>query len=535
MNMVIRVLMGLALALPLAVAAPAQERWTLTILHTNDMHSRLQAVNRFDSTCSEKEQAEKQCLGGMARVAAKVKEINAEIRGRGERTLVLNAGDHFQGSMFYSHYKGKAELEAMNEIGYDASAIGNHEFDDGTLPLAEFIRGARFPMLGANLLVERDKNLAGLIADAAVIEKGGKRIGVIGVTTIDTPEIASPGTDVTFADPAASIRPVVARMRASGVDAVIVLSHIGLVPDRALAAAVDGIDVIVGGHSHTLLANTVQGAAGPYPVLVKSPNGRDVPIVQAYAFSRYLGRLDVTFEGGRVASWSGDTIALANDVAEDPAVAAIVARLAVPLDAVRKRVIGASAQDIIQANCRKEECLMGNFVSDIILGATKHLGTQIALQNGGGLRAAIGQGEVTMGAVLTVLPFQNAIATLGIRGADVVAALENGLSQVEQNGGRFPQVAGMRYVWDPASPPGRRIVSVDVRQPDGSFRSIEPGTVYKMVTNEFVRQGGDGYVVLRDKAIDPYDFGPGLEDTVAQYVIANSPVRVSLDGRIRTK
>jgi 5'-nucleotidase len=234
-------------------------------------------------------------------------------------------------------------------------------------------------------------------------------------------------------------------------------------------------------------------------------------------------------------AWTGDTVALSNDVAEDAEVAAAVARLAVPLEAVRKRVIGASAQDIVQANCRKEECLMGNFVADIILGATKHLGTQIALQNGGGLRAAIGQGEVTMGAVLTVLPFQNAISTLGIRGADVVAALENGVSQVEQNGGRFPQVAGMRYVWDPASPPGKRIVAVEVREPDGSFRPIDPGRVYKMVTNEFVRQGGDGYASLRDRAIDPYDFGPGLEDTVAQYVMANSPVRVSLDGRIRTK
>ena len=535
MNMVIRVLMGLALVLPLAAASPAQERWTLTVLHTNDMHSRLQPVNRFDSTCSDKEQAEKQCFGGMARVATKAKEIMAEVRGRGGRALLLNAGDHFQGSLFYSHYKGKAELETMNEVGYDASAIGNHEFDDGTAPLAEFIRGARFPLLGANVLVERDTNLAGLVAEAAVLERGGKKIGLIGVTTIDTPEIASPGKDVQFSDPAAATRPLVARMRAQGVDAVIVISHLGLLPDRAFAAAVDGVDLIVGGHSHTLLSNTVQGAAGPYPVVVKSPSGRDVPIVQAYAFTRYLGRIDVVFEGGKAVSWSGDTIALTHDIAEDPVIAAAVARLAIPLDEVRKRVIGSSAQEIVQANCRKEECLMGNLVADAILESTRHLGVQVALQNGGGLRAGMAPGEVTMGAVLTVLPFQNSVATLGLKGADLVAALENGVSQVEQNGGRYPQVAGMRYVWDPASPPGKRIVAVEIRQADGSFRPLEPEATYKMVTNEFVRKGGDGYVVLRDKAIDPYDFGPGLEDVVAQYIAKRSPIRVALDGRIRTK
>src|SRR4029453_6465863 len=234
MKAMFRVLVGLALAWPLAAAAQAQERWTLTVLHTNDIHSRLQGGNKYDSTCSEKEEAEKQCFGGMARIATKAKEILAEVHAKGGRALLLNAGDQFQGSMFYSYYKGKAELEAMDAVGYGASGIGNHEFDDGTAPLAEFIKGARFPLLGANVLVERDKNLAGLLAEAAVLERGGKKIGLVGITTVDTPEIAKPGNDVSFADPAASIRPVVARMRAQGVDAVILISHIGLVPDRAL-------------------------------------------------------------------------------------------------------------------------------------------------------------------------------------------------------------------------------------------------------------------------------------------------------------
>ncbi len=529
-------LFGLALALPLAAGAQAPDRWTLTIVHTNDVHSRLQAVNRFDSTCSDKERADKQCFGGMARVATKAKEILAEVRAKGGQALFLDAGDQFQGSLFYSTYKGAAELAVMNLMPYDAMAIGNHEFDDGAKPLAAFIAGARFPVISANVDVHRNPDLAGKIPGAMVIERGGRKIGIVGMTTEDTNVTSKPPADVAFPPAEATIRPIVEGFRAQGVDIVIALSHLGLMRDREVASRVDGIDVIVGGHSHTLLSNTVQGAAGPYPVVAKGPSGRDVPIVQAYAYSRYLGRIDVVFDrAGNVVSWSGDTIPLVQDIAEDQAVAAKVAELAVPLEAVRKRVIGASAQDITQANCRKEECLMGNLVADAILDATKNVGVQIVLQNGGGLRAAMGQGEVTMGAVLTVLPFQNAISTLAIKGADLVAALENGVSQVEQNGGRYAQVAGMRYVWDPASPAGKRIVAVEIRQPDGSFRPVDPAATYKMATNEFVRQGGDGYTVLRDKAIDPYDFGPGLEDTVAQYIAAKSPVRVTLDGRIKTK
>jgi 5'-nucleotidase len=533
----IALVLGLAAlaALPIGFGG-AQAPWTLTIVHSNDMHSRLQAVNRFDSTCSDRERDQKQCFGGFARVATKAKEIAAEVRAANGNVLVLDAGDPFQGSMFYSHYKGKAELDAMNLVGYDAMAVGNHEFDDGAKPLASFIDGARFPVISANVVDAADPDLRGKIKPSIVLERGGRKIGIIGLTTEDTPQTSKPPATIRFVAAAEALKPQIDAFKRDGVEIVIVLSHLGLARDRELAAAIDGIDVIVGGHSHTLLSNTIQGAAGTYPVLGKSPSGRDVPIVQAGANTRYLGRIDLRFDNaGNVVGWSGDAIPLVHDIPEDPEVARLVATLAVPLDELRKKVIGASAQEIVQANCRKEECLMGNFVADVILQATKHLGVTAVIQNGGGLRAAIGQGDVTMGAVLTVLPFQNTIATVGVKGSDLVAALENGVSQVEQNGGRFPQVAGMRYVWDPKAAPGSRIVEVEMRGADGGYKPIDPAATYKIATNDFVRQGGDGYAMLRDRGIDPYDFGPGLEDTVAAFVSANSPIRVSLEGRIKTK
>jgi 5'-nucleotidase len=314
---------------------------------------------------------------------------------------------------------------------------------------------------------------------------------------------------------------------------VVLLSHLGLARDRQVAAAVDGIDAIVGGHSHTLLGNGVAGAEGPYPVLVRGPSGRDVPIVQAGAFSRHVGRLDLDFDAaGDVVAASGNTMPVAQSVPPDPRVEAIVARLDAPLAEVRARPVGRAADAFPLDGCRARECALGNLVAEAMLVATRGQGTQIAVQNGGGLRAGIGAGEVTLGAVLGTLPFQNSIATMKLRGRDLVAALENGLSQVETGGGRFPQIAGARLTWSPARPAGSRVVSVEIRRADGTFLPLDPDALYSVATNDFMRRGGDGYVAFRDRAIDPYDFGPGLEDALAGYIRANSPVRAATDGRI---
>lgn len=522
--------------LPLAALAQKPERWTLTILHANDVHSRLQPVNRFDSTCSDKEKAESQCLGGMARLAGTAHGILDEIRAAKGNAIFLDAGDQFQGSLFYSHYKGKAELAVMNLMRYDAMAIGNHEFDDGPKVLAEFIRGAKFPVLSANLRTANDRFLAGRVRSSIVVTRGGRKIGVIGLTTEDTPEIASPGPHVRFVRAETAVKPVIDRLRREGVDVIVALSHLGLARDRQFAAAIEGVDVVVGGHSHSLLSNSAPGAEGPYPVVATSPRGNPVLIVQAYAYTRYLGRLDVTFDRrGVPASWSGDTIALTQDKPEDPQIAAEIARLAAPLEALRSRVIGAAAVDLPHGNCRREECLMGNVIADAMLERTRAQGVVAAIQNGGGVRASIGAGQVTMGHVLTVLPFQNSVATMRLKGSDLVAALENGVGAVETNAGRFPQVAGMRYVWSPTAPAGRRIVSVELRGADGGYAPLDPNAVYKLATNEFLRRGGDGYAVFRDRAVDSYDFGPGLEDTVAAYIQARNPVRAALEGRIRAQ
>jgi 5'-nucleotidase / UDP-sugar diphosphatase len=182
-------------------------------------------------------------------------------------------------------------------------------------------------------------------------------------------------------------------------------------------------------------------------------------------------------------------------------------------------------------NCRARECEMGNLVADAILDRVKDQGVTMVFQNGGGLRASIDQGVVTMGEVLTVLPFQNTLATFQLTGKDVVAALENGASEIEDGGGRFTQVAGLKYAFDKSAPAGSRISSVEVME-NGAWVPIDPEKTYLAATNNFMRNGGDGYVSLRDEATQAYDYGPGLEDVLADYLAANPGYMPGTEGRI---
>jgi 5'-nucleotidase len=306
---------------------------------------------------------------------------------------------------------------------------------------------------------------------------------------------------------------------------------VGLAKDREIAAAVEGIDVIVGGHSHTLLSNSVDGAA-PYPVMVG-----DVPIVQAYAYSKYVGHLVLTFdEAGNVVSATGDTHVLDASVAEDKEIKARIAELAAPVEEMKAEVVAESTAPIdgTRETCRAMVCEMGVLVAEAMLDRVREQGIQIAIQNGGGLRASIDAGPVTMGEVLTVLPFQNTLATFQAKGATVLAALENGVSQVEEGAGRFAQVAGLTYAFDPAAEPGDRVPDVQVMV-DGAWQPLDPEAVYGIVTNDYMRRGGDGYRMFAADAMNAYDYGPGLELVVADYLAANGAYTAFTDDRITRK
>ena len=266
-------------------------------------------------------------------------------------------------------------------------------------------------------------------------------------------------------------------------------------------------------------------ADGPYPTM---QNG--VPIVQAYAYGKYLGELNLTFDDeGNVTEAVGGPILMDASVSEDPAVKARIAEAAAPLDEIRNRVVAEAATPIQgdRSFCRAEECEMGSLITDAMLDRVKDQGIEIAIQNGGGIRASIDAGPVTMGEVLTVLPFQNTLSTFQVTGATLKLALENGVSQIEEGAGRFPQVAGMSYTFDASKPAGDRIVEVTV---GGAPLDMEK--VYGVVSNNYVRNGGDGYDMFRD-AMNAYDFGPDLADVTAEFLAEQGPFTPYTDGRIK--
>ncbi|QFT94014.1 Trifunctional nucleotide phosphoesterase protein YfkN precursor [Roseovarius sp. THAF9] len=505
----------------LLTATAAQADYTLNILHTNDFHARFEPINKYNSTCAPEDNDAGECFGGSARLATAIEEARADALN----PVLFDGGDQFQGTLFYNYYKGKLAAEMMNRLGYDAMTVGNHEFDDGPEVLRGFMDAVEFPVLMSNADTSREPLLADVIQKSTVIERDGEKIGLIGLTPQNTDELASPGPNIIFTPPADAVQHEVDKLTEQGVNKIIVLSHSGYGVDRKVAENTTGVDVIVGGHSNTYLANDDPDAFGPYPTMVGN-----TAIVQAYAYGKFLGRLDVVFnDAGEVTTATGNPLIMDAAVVEDAEIVSRIQEAAKPLDEIRNKVV-AEATEAINGDrdtCRAGECAMGNAVAEAMLARVADQGVEIALMNGGGVRASINAGPVTMGEVLTVLPFQNTLSTFRIDGATLKEALENGVSQFGEGAGRFPQVAGMTFVFDPSAEVGSRITEVTV-----GGEPLDPERDYLAVSNDYLRNGGDGYSMLRDAA-DAYDFGPDVADVLAEYLAQNSSYMPETDGRIR--
>jgi 5'-nucleotidase len=525
--------MGLVLLVVLALgviasASLAQDEFSLTVMHTNDQH----AAHTPNGAGN----------GGAARLAAVVNQIRAEA----PNNLLLDAGDRFTGTLFHTVYLGQDQVQVMNLLGYDAMTLGNHEFDgqkDNPAILNDFINGITFPAVTANVDFSATPELDEKIAPYTTIEVDGQQIGIIGLTTPDSTVTSTPAADISFdSDLAGTANAAAAELIAAGVNKIILLTHIGIQADQELIPQLSGIDVVLGGHSHTLLSSTYSAAADSYPLQIEDADGNVVYYGQAGANGLYLGRMDLTFDAeGAITRAAGDTILLSRYITPDVAMQTLIDNLSGPVDELGNQSINATTDVLLVGDrlvCRVEECNLGNVIAD---GLRAETGAQIAIMNAGGIRADIEAGEITLGEVLTVQPFGNTVATLSLTGADVIAALENGVSRiVVENGlvvrqganGRFPQVSGIRYSYDPTQEAGSRIVSVEVQAEDGSFSPIDPAATYTIATNSFARQGGDGYTMMDENAINPYDFGRVDYESLVDYLVANSPITAEVEGRI---
>jgi 5'-nucleotidase/UDP-sugar diphosphatase len=219
-----------------------------------------------------------------------------------------------------------------------------------------------------------------------------------------------------------------------------------LTPQDTGELASTGVNVIVGGHTNTFLFNTAHRAQGSYPTMVDT-----TAVVTAYAYGKFSGELNATFNDvGEIISATGEPLIMDAAVSEDALTVARISDAAQPPEEIRRLVVAETATEIVGAReeCRAMECAMGNLIADAIRDRVKDQGIEVALRNGGCTCVSIDPGDVTIAEILTALPFQNTLSTFQVKGATLVAALENGVSQVEEGAGRFPQVAGMRYTFD---------------------------------------------------------------------------------------
>ncbi len=506
--------------------AAGPEAYKLRIIHTNDHHARIEPVIGGTPAAP--------IHGGISRR----KTLIDAIRDEGGNQILLDAGDVFQGTLWFTQYLGQADLEFYNALGYEAVTIGNHEFDKGQQPLADFIKRANFPVLSANIAIAADvpAPIAGLFKPWIVKEIGGQKIGIFGLTTEETPVLSSPGAGIAFTNYIEAARKAVADLKAQGVNKIIALTHIGITFDRELARQVDGIQVIIGGHSHTPMGPQIKppDTNRPYPEVIASPSNKPVIMATDWEWGRWLGDLTVGFDANGditsvVAAQPTEVLPIVepNQGFEDR-----IKVLVQPLSALRTQVVGETKVPLngARADVRAKETNLGNLISDAMLEKTRPAGAQLALMNGGSIRTSIDAGPITLGELIEVQPFGNTITLVSLTGDQLKAALENGVSQIETVAGRFPQVAGIRYSFDASKPVGSRITGVQIADAQG-YSLIKPDATYRVVTNNFLLTGGDGYSVLQ-AGTNKLDTGLIDVDVTSEYIRAHSPISAEVQGRI---
>lgn len=476
---------------------PVEENFELNIMHTNDTHS---------------------ALDHMPKTVTAVKEIRAE----NPDALLLHAGDALTGTLYFNEFLGQADLAMMNLMGFDAMTFGNHEFDLGSSPeghqrLIEFIQGANFPFVSSNIDFSQDVKFNGLFNDSIesdyengqiyngiIKEVNGEKVGIFGLTTEETKDISSPGS-ILFENYLEEAEAAVAYFEDQGVNKIIAVTHIGyddnaaIDNDLILADKVEGIDVIVGGHSHTTLSEPVVVANDETPTI----------IVQTGNANSNLGVLDVVFnENGVVVEHEGKLVSIGNQE-DDPEAVTILAPFKAKVDEVAKTEIGVTTPielenprtsgDNSKPSVRKNETILGNLITDgMLTKAREFTGKNVvmALQNGGGIRAAIDAGPITVGEVITVLPFGNTLATMEVTGAELKEAFEKSVSSYPAENGGFLHVSGGKVEFDSSKPAGERVVNVYIKDDNGNLVAVDNNTVYTIATNAFTAKGGDGYDVF---------------------------------------
>ncbi|MCU0289894.1 MAG: 5'-nucleotidase/apyrase family protein [Acidobacteria bacterium] len=535
-------------------AGQDSKTFTLTVAHLNDTHANLEASPLTLNVNGKKIYT---CTGGFPALTAKV----IKLRETRKNFLLLDAGDIFQGSLYFMKYRGLADLEFLKLMKLDVMCTGNHEFDKGPVALAIFNAGAKkhFSLLAANISAEKDRFLADKLKPYIIKEVGSRKIGIIGITTTETPSVSNPGDRLVFNDPIPIVKTLAAELTRKGIDIIIVLSHEGFQNDIELAKKVEGVDIIVGGHTHTLLGRFENipelSPEGEYPFVVKTPGQDTVLIVQAWEKSKILGLLDIEFDNaGKIVKYSGQPVFLVGNkptdflqknssgekepvdaetfkditalIEKDPTLEMktvnkqaemLLEKFSAPINKLKQEIIGKCKEDLWNvrqpgdkhetAGVLENGSLIAPIVADALLWKAKSLknkNTQVVIQNAGGVRGDLPCGDITIGQVYELLPFGNTLVLMELNGADLKKVLKNTIQKAD---GAYPYSAGLRYEVNLSKADDSFFVAVEVQTNDG-WVELKDNEIYHIAVNSFVASGRDGYTILGNiKEKDDTGFG----------------------------
>ena len=554
----------------------------LTILHINDHHSHLKPDSRMSLNLDGKSTRVRS--GGMPAVIAKMKELEASKAN----VLKLHAGDAVSGSLFFTLFKGEADAALMNEVCFDAFALGNHEFNEGDAGLAKFLDflnagECNTPVLAANVKPEvgvsalTPKSETDYIQPYTVIDVAGTKVGIIGIDIVRKTIMSSSPDDTTrFLDEAETSQKMVNELKEAGVNRIVIMAHYGYKNELELAAKIDGVDVIIGGDSHTLLGDFEEiglNSAGPYPTVVEGVGGNLVCVATAWQYSQIVGELNISFnEAGDVESCSGlphvmvaDSFKRKNDegdrveiegadrdavyaqinadqklsiVEEDAQAASVLAFFNEKVEEMQTIKVGVVTENLCLARipgdtrsklCSPEDTASkGSDISMLVAHAFREMAkaSDIAIQNGGGVRTDIAKGDLTMGDAYKLLPFANTLVEMDMTGAEIKSVLEEALDyalQPDGSTGAYPYAAGLRWHVDAAKPIGQRLSNMEFKgRNDSSWSPLDSTATYKLVTNNYIAAGRDGYLTFKTvkndgRYLDTYlDYAQSFVDYVRE-------------------
>lgn len=496
--------LGVMLALPVSAGASVQKDGVhITIMHTNDIHARVE------------ENAEQKIMG-MGWIAGGIRAQKAA----DEDTLALDGGDTFHGLPIINLSKGANMAMLLNLSGYDAMTPGNHDFNYGEKRLLELAKMLNFPILSANTYDKAQKDY--LFRPYKSFTFNGVKVAVIGLTTPEVAFKTNPAnvTEVFFANPITEAQAMMAKLRKSH-DVVIGLMHMGVdksseFTSERIAREVPGFDVIIDGHSHTTLPKGLRV-------------GRTL-ICQTGCYDNELGKVELVVKGHKVRK--AEASLLDKQAVEklagqpDAGVQQALAEMKESTTQELKKVVASSPRELTSAReiVRTQESELGNLTADAMRVAT---GADVALANGGSLRADLPQGKITRGTILSIFPFGNTVQKVELKGEVIKAALEHSVEYVPAAFGGFMNVSGMTFDLDKKAPGGQRISNVKI-----NGQPLDMQKNYTVAMNDFTAAGGDGYTMLKGaRMLGVYG---AMEDIVVEYIRTHGVQDIAV-GRIHVK